>query len=93
MLSNYFPALVKGYVILELQLGPLDGLQCFQIYHFQIDIEKLALYMCIVSSFLEKGLASSLMRVKGCLVTRSSYTLEMTPWRPKIPKFKFLCKN
>ena len=39
---NYFPALVKGYVILDMQLGPLDNLQCFQIYHIQIDIEKLA---------------------------------------------------
>ena len=36
------PALVKEYVILDVQLGPLDGLQCFQIYHIQIDIEKLA---------------------------------------------------
>ena len=40
--TNYFPALVKEYVILDVQLGPLDGLQCFQIYHIQIDIEKLA---------------------------------------------------
>ena len=26
---NYFPALVKEYVILEVQLDSLDGLQCF----------------------------------------------------------------
>ena len=25
-----------------MQLNPLDGLQCFQIYQIQIDIEKLA---------------------------------------------------
>ena len=61
--TNYFPALVKGYVILDVQLGPLDGLQCFQIYHIQIDIEKLA---CIhvhcfiiprtrISFFLDEG--------------------------------------
>ena len=29
--TNYFPALVKEYVILDVQLGPLDGLLCFQI--------------------------------------------------------------
>ena len=30
--TNYFIALVKEYVILDVQLAPLDGLQCFQIY-------------------------------------------------------------
>ena len=36
--TNYFPALVKEYVILDVQLDPLDGLQCFQIYQIQINI-------------------------------------------------------
>ena len=39
---NYFPALDKEYVILDVQLDHLDGLQCFQIYHIQINSEKLA---------------------------------------------------
>ena len=37
--------------------------------------------MCIVSVFLEQGLASFLMRAKGFLVTRCSYTLERARWR------------
>ena len=49
--------------------------------------------MCIVSVFLEQGLTSSLMRVKGLLVTRCSHTLERAPWRPKTPKFRFWFKN
>ena len=32
IISKYFLALVKEYVILDVQLIPLDGLQCFQIY-------------------------------------------------------------
>ena len=91
--TNYFPALVKGYVILDVQLGPLDGLQCFQIYHIQIDIEKLAfihVYCFIIprtriSFFLDEGQGVPGDKV---LLHPGDDTLA-----PKTHKFKFLCKN
>ena len=85
--TNYFPALVKEYVILDVQLDPLDGLQCFQIYQIQIDIKKLAFIhghcLCIprtrISFFLDEG-----QEVPGDKVLLHPRDDTLAPQNPKI---------
>ena len=91
--TNYFPAVDKEYVILDVQQDPLDGLQCFQIYHVQIDIEKLAFIHvhCFIIPrtrirfFLDEG--------QGVPGDKVLLHLGDDTLRPKTPKFKFLCKT
>ena len=91
--THHFLALVKEYVILDVQLDPLDGLQCFQIYHIQIDIEKLAfmhVYCFIIPRtriffFLDEG--------QGVPGDKVLLHLGDVILAPQNPKFKFLCKN
>ena len=84
---NYFPALDKEYIILDVQLDPLDGLQCFQIYHIQIEIEKLAFIHvhCFIiprtriSFFLDEG-----QGVPGDKVLLHLGDVILAPQNPKI---------
>ena len=91
--TNYFPALVKEYVILDVQLGPLDGLQCFQIYHIQIDIQKLAFIHVHCFIIPRTRISFFLDECQGVPGDKVLLHLEDDTLAPKNPKFKFKVHN
>ena len=90
--TNYFPAVVQEYVILDVQLDPLDDLQCFQSYQIQIDIKKLAFIhvhcFCIsrtrISFFFDEG-----QGVPGDQVLQHSWRGHLGAHNPQNSDFDF----
>ena len=63
--TNHFHVLVKEYVILDVHMDPIEGLQSFQIYEIRICVKNESIYMCKVPVFLKLRICFFLAEGQG----------------------------